>query len=74
MRYIDLDDHTHKVYRCWWIYIITRVFIKKSSYQIHINRGENDHNLRCLCKPCKNSFLSPFYLLVKSFEEEIKLS
>ena len=37
-------------------------------------QGENDHNSRCPCKPCKNSLLSSLSLLVKSFEEEIQLS
>ena len=55
--------------------IIMRVFInKKPTYQMSINRGRNDHNLRCPCKPCGNSFLSYLSLLVKGFEEEIQPS
>ena len=49
-------------------------FYEKTSYQMSINRGENDHNWRCPCKPCENSLLSSLYLLVKRFEEEIQPS
>ena len=35
---------------------------------------ENDHNSRCLCRPCENFLLSSLSLLVKSFEEEIQPS
>ena len=51
--------------------IIMRVFMKKILYQMSINRGENDHNSRCPCKPCGNSLHSSLSLLVKRFEEEI---
>ena len=47
---------------------------EKTSCQMSINRGENDHNSRCPCKPYENSLLSSHSLLVKSFEEEIQPS
>ena len=49
-------------------------FYEKTSYQMSINRGEDDHNLRGPCKPCGNSLHSSLSLLVKSFEEEIQPS
>ena len=54
--------------------IIMRVFMKKTSYQMSIKKGENDHNSRCPCKPCDNSLLSSLSLSVKSLEEEIQPS
>ena len=53
--------------------IIMRVFMKKTSYQMSINRGERPQ-LKVPCKPCENSLLTYLSLLVKSFEEEIKSS
>ena len=39
MRYMDLESHKHKVYKYWEIYIIImRVFMKKTSYQMSINK------------------------------------
>ena len=49
-------------------------FYEKTSFQMSINRGDDDHNCRCPCKPCGNSLLSSLSLLVKSFEEEIQPS
>ena len=43
-------------------------------YEMSINRGEDDHNKRCPCKPCGNYLLYSLSLLVKSFEEKIQSS
>ena len=40
MRYMDLEGHTHKVYQILVdVDIIMRVFYKKFTYQMSINRG-----------------------------------
>ena len=69
MRYIDLRSMDVGGYRHNY-----EGFYEKTSYQMFINKGENEHNSRCPCKPCENSILSSLSLLVKSFEEEIQPS
>ena len=39
MRYMDLEGHTHKVWMLVDIGIIMKIFIKKTLYQMSINRG-----------------------------------
>ena len=53
--------------------IIMRVFIKIHIPNVYKKR-KNEHNLRCLCKPCENFLISSLSLLAKSSEEEIELS
>ena len=53
--------------------IIMRVFIKKYTYQMSINR-ESDHNSKCSCKPCENSLFLSLSLSMKRFEQEIQKS
>ena len=74
MRYMDIEGHIYNAYGCWYVDIIKRVFIKKSTYQMTINKGENDQNSRCPCKLYENSLISSLSLLVKNFEEEIQPS
>ena len=53
--------------------IIMKVLMKKIIPNVY-KSGENDHNSRYPCKPCRNSLHSSLSLLVKSFEEEIQPS
>ena len=53
------------------IYIIMRVFIKKSAYQISINREKTTTN-KVPTQALWEFSISSLSLLVKSFEEEIQ--
>ena len=48
--------------------------MKKTSFQMSINRGKMTTNSRCPCQPCGNSLHSSLSLLVKSLKEEIQTS
>ena len=54
--------------------IIMMVFMKKTSYQISINKGRTTTTQGAHAKRCENSLLSSLSLLVKSFEEQIQPS
>ena len=57
------------------IYIIIRVFMKKTSYQMFINKGRTTTTKGAHATFfCGNSLLSSLSLLVKSFEEDIRPS
>ena len=74
MRYIDLEGNTHKPMDVGRYRHNYEGFYEKSTYQMFINRGENDDNARCPSKPLGNSLFYYLSLLVKSFEEEIQPS
>ena len=54
--------------------IIMRVSMKKTIYQMSINRGRTTTTQGGQCKHCENYLLSSLSLLAKSFEEEIQSS
>ena len=49
-------------------------YYEKPTYQMYINRRENNHYSRWPYKPCGNSLISYLSLLVKNFEVEIQPS
>ena len=62
IKFVDLGGYRHNY----------KGFIKKISISNVYKQGENDHNSRCPCKCCRNSFISSLSLSEKSFKEEIQ--
>ena len=61
---MDVGEYRHKY----------EGFYEKTSFQMSISRERTTTTEGAQCKPCRNSLLSSFSLLVKRFEEEVQPS